>query len=189
MPFERHFETAFETVPETAPEMAAETPPNESELELESVLESESGGGGAPGGGGPPLPAKRSRDPTPVSRVWRAYGAAYEGQYGHKPTWNAKQGGLCSQLVKRLGVEDAIKVVEFYVRHRKAYYVQKVHQLEACVGDCEGLKTQMLAGHQMTASQAQEVDRNAGTAQAFAATAARLERERLERERKAGGDP
>lgn len=124
-----------------------------------------------------PKPKKARAAPgekTASSQVWSAYVAAYERRYGHAPPSNAKGYALSSQLVARLGADDAIRVVAFYLTHNGAYYVRGVHPLGACLKDAEGLHTQMLAGHRMTVSEAHRADQGQGIMQACSDIAAKL---------------
>lgn len=129
-----------------------------------------------------PMPAPRRpivlprapKPPSGGSMVWAAYVRAYQAAYSQEPARNAKQNAHCSQLVARLGLDDAIAVVGFYLTHRKAWYVQSVHQLEYCVKDAEALRTQMLGGRQMTAADARHIDEQTSNAQVFANTARRI---------------
>lgn len=122
--------------------------------------------------------AKRSgkgEEPTDGSRVWNAYADAYRHRYGRDPIRNAKANGQCTQLVKRLGVENAIKVVAFYLTHNKSYYIQRCHMLDPCVGDAEALHTQMDAGHRVTAAEAHQKDVSQSNEQVFAQVLANIQ--------------
>lgn len=100
--------------------------------------------------------------------VWTAYRAAYFARYKVEPVRNAKSNSNCVELIKRLGGDGAISVVKFFLTHNQAFYVAKAHPLGLCVADAEGLHTQMLAGHRISASEAREKDLGQGNAQAFA---------------------
>jgi hypothetical protein len=142
----------------------------------------------------PPKKPKKAKAPpgegTPSSRVWRAYAAAYEQRYAHAPGTSARNYALCAQLVARLGTDDAEKVVAFFLTHTKRWYLEKVHDLGACVADAEGLRTQMLANHRVTSSEAQLKDRFTGNIQAAANVYRKLKAEGLfeEAEKKWEGD-
>lgn len=123
------------------------------------------------------------KEPPPGSLVWDAYAHAYEGRYRTKPKRNAKANALCAQLVKRLGLEDAIRVVEFYLTHNKAYYLQKVHALDPCVADCEGLHTQAMHDYRVTTGNARQEETRQTNVQTFMAVAKRVaERKANERQ-------
>jgi hypothetical protein len=78
---------------------------------------------------------------------------------------------MCSQLVKRLGIDAAIGVVRFYVAHQQSYYVVKSHALGPCLADCEALHTQMVNGKAITQASASHADKGAAQRAAFVAVA------------------
>lgn len=108
-----------------------------------------------------------------AGNVWDAYVGAYSSRYGAAPVRNARQMGMCSQLVRRLGGDAAVAVVRFYVGHQGAYYVQKAHALGLCLQDCEALHTQMVTGLTVTRSSAYHADKGAANKAAFDAVAAK----------------
>lgn len=91
------------------------------------------------------------------SKVWMAYSMAYEQRMRVQPTRNAKQNALCTQLVQRLGVEDAVKVTVFYLTHPNPYYMRTQYALGPLVQDCEGLLTQFKRGQYVTAKDAEKI--------------------------------
>ena len=118
------------------------------------------------------------------SDVWSAYRASYFAAYGVEPVRNAKANTLCKQLVQRLGGDGAVSVVKFFLTHRQAYYVTRLHPLSACVADAEALHTQMLATHRVSSSDAREQDKSQANAQTFSRVAEKLKAERLAKEAK-----
>lgn len=100
----------------------------------------------------PPAPAKprkaaAEKDPTPTALIWRAYKAAYRERYGVDPVHNAKVMGQLSQLLARLGAEEAPQVATFYVGRDTPYYRQNMHSVDALLRDAEKLRTEwMTAG-------------------------------------------
>lgn len=112
-----------------------------------------------------------------AGQVWDAYKGAYFSRYGKDPVRNARSNALCSQLIKRLGGDGAVSVVKFYLTHNKRWYIDKVHDLSACVGDAEGLHTQMLADHRVSSTEAMQADKGQSQAQVFAAVTEKLKRE------------
>jgi len=104
---------------------------------------------------GPPQkkPAKKKgSDKTERNRrIWDAWELAYSAAYnGKKPLRDVIANTQISKLGDRLGEADAIKVLEFYVRHKKSYYAQNAHALWICLKDVEPLRMQMLNGKQIT---------------------------------------
>lgn len=102
------------------------------------------------------LPAEKI--PSHGSQVWNAYATAYELRYGHKPARNARDNSLCSQIVQRVGVDEAIKIAEFYLSHSDRWYVQKVHPLNLLLADVQKLRTEWLAGDKMTSKTAKTIE-------------------------------
>jgi len=95
-----------------------------------------------------PAKARRRKDagtePSKTAEIWEGYRSAYQRRYGVEPLRNAKVNGQLSQLVDRLGAEDAPAIVEFYVRSDHAFYVNAGHVLDPAVRDAEKLRTQWL---------------------------------------------
>jgi len=56
------------------------------------------------------------------------------------------------QLVQRLGVEDAIRVVEFYLSHNDSLYLKTSHNIGLCLQNAENLFSEMKRGVQITQS-------------------------------------
>lgn len=82
------------------------------------------------------------KDSTPKGGdVWRAYEATYFARYKEPPVKGARANSLCSQLVKRLGGEDAVNVVRYFMTLNDDYFRRVFHDLAACVKDAEALRT------------------------------------------------
>lgn len=120
---------------------------------------------------------KLSKSPSEGVRVWNAYRGAYMARYQQEPVRNAKVNAQCDQLVGRLGLEAAIKVVDFYLTHSNRYYVQQVHALGLCLKDAEGLHTQMLANYRVSSSEAHGQDKQQNNLQNFQSIAEKLKAE------------
>lgn len=98
----------------------------------------------------PPPPAqpaktakpRKQEDPTPTALIWRAYKAAYRERYGVDPVHNAKVMGQLSQLLARLGAEEAPQVAAFYLGRDTPYYRQTMHSVDAMLRDAEKLRTE-----------------------------------------------
>lgn len=106
-------------------------------------------------------PAK-PQDPPPKtegSQVFEAYSASYQERYNIPPVRNAKTNALCAQLVKRLGVDEAIQTVIFYLTHNDAFYFRSGHSLDLLVRDAEKLRTECLTGAKTTQASSQKVDK------------------------------
>lgn len=92
-------------------------------------------------------------------RVNDAYCQSYFDRYKVQPVSNAKHNSAVAQLVKRLGVDDAISVVKFFLRHNESYYVRNTHTIGLCLKDCETLRTQMLKGVSITRGKMKHFER------------------------------
>lgn len=97
-----------------------------------------------------PEKPKKADGPSDGSKVWQAYAMAYEQRMRVQPIRNAKQNALCSQLVQRLGLENAVKIAAFYLTHPNHFYMQNKYPLGLLVKDCEGIYTEFLRGDYVT---------------------------------------
>lgn len=122
---------------------------------------------GASGEQATPAPKKRERKakeagPTSVE-TWQAYADAYRVRYGVQPVRNARVNAQLSQLVHRLGAEEAPGVARFYVAHRNALYVNAKHCTDLLLRDAEKLRTEWVTGQTTYRRDAVEGDRIAAT--------------------------
>lgn len=84
------------------------------------------------------------------ARVWEAYASSYVSVYGHEPKRNATTNSQISQIVKRLGEEDAVEVVKFYLTHTDSFYIRSLHTLGPCLKNAEALHMQRLRNQKIT---------------------------------------
>lgn len=83
--------------------------------------------------------------------IKQEYINAYRSRYGVDPsTSGAAFNSQVSNLRKKLGVEESIKVVRFYLTHNKSFYLSNTHSFKYCLSDAETLRTQMLRGQAIT---------------------------------------
>ena len=111
---------------------------------------------------------RREKSQAPTSAAWGAYAQAYAERYGTAPVSNAKINGLMSNLIARLGADEAPGVARFYLSHKHALYVGARHCVDLLVRDCERLRTEWVTGEQGTATGARLTDRTQTTLNAFA---------------------
>lgn len=104
-----------------------------------------------------PKKLKTAKEPTDGSKVWEAYSIAYKQRMGVEPIRNAKQNAICSQLIQRLGLENAIKVAVFYLSHPDAFYMRNKYALGLLLKDCEGIFTEFQRGDYVTGDIARKV--------------------------------
>lgn len=98
----------------------------------------------------PPLATTAQEPGKDLTRqIWETYRSSYKLRYGVEPVRNASVNAKISQLAKRLGAE-AVPVVEFFLRHNKQFYAQKLHDIGLCLADAEALRTQWAKGKAIT---------------------------------------
>lgn len=96
---------------------------------------------------------------VPSAETWESYAFAYQVRYGTQPVRNAKVNGQLSQLVRRLGSEEAPRVAAFYLTHNKALYVSARHATDLLLRDAEGLRTEWATGVKATTGEAKNAER------------------------------
>jgi len=103
--------------------------------------------------------AKKSKSPTDGSRVWISYAKAYESRYLNIPVRNAKTNSICSKLVSYVGVEDAISIVEQFLRIDDSFYIRKAHDLGLCLSDYQKILTTAKTGVSITETNSRQIDK------------------------------
>lgn len=98
---------------------------------------------------------------TSGTKVFEAYSEAFQNRYNQPATRNAMVNKICSNLVQRLGEENAIKVVQFYVGHNDQFYVRNGHMLKLALSHAEKLLTEAVAGVQITSGKARQNEKHA----------------------------
>lgn len=93
-------------------------------------------------------PTEKSKDSN--KKVWEAYKECYMQRYKIEPARNAMVNKQISNLVKRLGEEDAINIVKFYLSHNDSFYLKNTHSIGLCLNNAESLYTQMKRNKQIT---------------------------------------
>lgn len=83
-------------------------------------------------------------------KIKDAYFNAFRLRYGVEPVSNATFNSQVSSLRKKLGVDDSISVVEFYLKHNDSFYLKNTHSFGYCLSNAETLRTQMLRGKPIT---------------------------------------
>lgn len=95
--------------------------------------------------------SKKKTTKKPVQRVesaptWDAYRKAFFNRYGTEPIRNAKVNANLSQFVKRVGVDLAPEVAEFYVNHNLTWYAKNMHSVGIMLANAEKLASEMQSG-------------------------------------------
>lgn len=91
-------------------------------------------------------------------KVWEAYTSVYTALYKSAPVRNAMTNRICCQLVDRLGEEDAIGVVIFYLECRDAFLVRNTHHIKFCLSQAETFHTKWKSGIKITHQSAKRAE-------------------------------
>lgn len=91
-------------------------------------------------------------------RTWQAYADSYFNRYGAEPVRNAKANKMISEIVKRLGADEAPQVAFHYVTINDAFYLRTLHDLGNLLSKCESIRTQWATGRQMTGTTARQIE-------------------------------
>jgi len=92
-------------------------------------------------------------------KIWFAYFNAYRLRYGIDPLRNASVNSQVSNLRKKLGVEEACRVVQFYLTHNDSWYVKNTHTFGLCLSNAETLYTQMNKGKAITGTMVKDFEK------------------------------
>lgn len=93
-------------------------------------------------------------------KIKEAYFNAYRLRYGIDPVQNCTFNSQVSNLRKKLGTEDSIKVVEFYLTHNESFYLKNTHSFGLCLSGADTLRTQMLRGQQITSAHVKQLEKS-----------------------------
>lgn len=104
------------------------------------------------------IPKNKNKDLSPSHETWQAYSDAYERRYKAKPVRNATVNAQISSFIKRIGLDEAPMVAEFYVYHNNSFYVQKMHTVGLLLADAEKLRTEWATKTTVTQTQARQAD-------------------------------
>ncbi len=101
-------------------------------------------------------------------QIKNAYIEAYRVRYGLDPaTQNATFNSQVSALRKKLGVDESISVVKFYLTHNNSFYLKNTHTFGYCLKDAETLRTQMLKGKAITNTMVRSFEKSQETQELF----------------------
>lgn len=101
---------------------------------------------------------KKPGEKTEGAKVWEEYADKFKKIYNIAPVRNAMTNKCCSELVKRLGLLDAVEVVAFYLDQRDAFLVKNTHHIRFCLSQAETLHTKMKSGLQITTQGARKAE-------------------------------
>ena len=107
------------------------------------------------------LPARQRKSAAkpPTADTWAAYSQAYQERYKVEPVRNAKVNAQVSQLVQRLGADEAPGVARAYLANRNGLYVNAKHCVDLLLRDAEKLRTEWVTGDVTHRGDAMQADR------------------------------
>lgn len=95
--------------------------------------------------------------------VWESYQLHFTSRYKTEPARNAMTNRQATTLVQRLGIEAAVKVVEFYLRCNDQYYIKQMHPIGLCLKDAETLFTRMNSGLNVSTEMAKKAEKSSSS--------------------------
>lgn len=101
---------------------------------------------------------KRPSGKPDGSFVFDAYAAAYQARWGVLPTRNAAMNNQAAALVARVGRQEAIALVEFYLLQNDQFYTKNCHPIGLCLKDYQMLMVRMSTGTKVTSAQAKLIE-------------------------------
>lgn len=105
------------------------------------------GPNGAPNG--TPNGAKRSKPKLPDGAsvpVWEAYAASFRNRWGIAPPRNHRANSFCCDLIRLLGLEDAVAVAGYYPTSPSRFHVEQKHPLNLLIQNPTKFVTEMKTG-------------------------------------------
>ena len=105
-------------------------------------------------------PVRRVKDPAPSTELFEAFNVAYKQRYGVEVARSSRSSAMLKNMLARIGRDDSLMVIQYYLTHNKAFYVQEQHELRYMVHDCEKLRTEALTGKRVSSNQAKILERD-----------------------------
>lgn len=105
-----------------------------------------------------PTPSKKA-DTEGNKACWEAYREAFVSRYRTEPPRNAMVNANIAQFVKRVGRDEAPRVIRFYLTHNDPAYTRGMHQVKMAVKDAEALMTQCTLGRAITSGEVAAANR------------------------------
>lgn len=113
---------------------------------------------------------KKKKPPLGTPLLWETYSQCYKARYnGVEPPKNAKNMGLCANLIKLVGLEKAKELVQFYFTQKDSFYQTKSYNLELLLRDYTTLYSRLYSGEKITYKTAQAHEAKANTQEAIVA--------------------
>lgn len=92
-------------------------------------------------------------------RPWANYAFAFRKRYGTWPVWNQRTAAQISQLVDRLGQDEAPRVAAFYLSVNDARLINEQHSVGLLLSRAESLRTQWVTGRQVNMETARQIEK------------------------------
>lgn len=105
------------------------------------------------------LASAKTPEQKACAATWQAYAEAYKARIGQWPTRNAKTNSLIMQFVRRIGHDEAPKVITFYVQHPDKRFTGDLYMLDMAVKKAESLRAQWANNRAVTHEMAGYFDR------------------------------
>lgn len=80
------------------------------------------------------------------SKAWESYSKAMLKVHGATPPRNKKINSLLCKIVDRVGEENAVQLVSYFVNHQNGFYRSRGHQLDFALRDAESLLLEIRKG-------------------------------------------
>ncbi len=109
---------------------------------------------------------KKAKGTSDGSRIFEAYRVAYVSRHGVEPLRNALVNSQASLIASRVGVDDGIELVKFYLCSDESFYRMKNHPLALCLKDAETLYARMKGAQTVSTKQAKALEEAQGNASA-----------------------
>lgn len=106
----------------------------------------------------PPKPKNRGTSPSATMAVFDAWADSVMARHKILPERNAHWTKNASDLVARVGQEQAVELVQFYVRQNDAFYLRTIHDLRHAVKDFHVLIARMKTGRIVTSGSAKKTE-------------------------------
>jgi hypothetical protein len=115
------------------------------------------------------LKPKKKKGPAGGPIVWKTYAEAYLERYKVTPLCNAAVLGMCSNLIRQAGLDNACALVRFFLTQNDAFYIRNSHKLSLLLTDYHKLHTMLATGQKISYKSAQSVENASNSAEATSA--------------------
>lgn len=96
-------------------------------------------------------------------KVFDAYFNAYRLRYGVEVSKNAEINSQIARFRSKFGTEEAIRIVEFYLKHNDSWYLKHTHSFVWCLKQADTLRTQMHRNQPITSTMIRSFEKSNST--------------------------